>query len=56
LKISFNEKLFKDLLTILNDLKKLNVIQNEIFPISLEKINELEKILTNIYNKYGSNN
>jgi hypothetical protein len=55
LKISFNEKLFKDLLTILNDLKKLNVIQNEIFPVSLEKINELERILTNIY-KYGSNN
>jgi uncharacterized protein YjgD (DUF1641 family) len=55
LKISFNEKQFKDLLTILNDLKKLNVI-NEIFPVYLEKINELEKILTDIYNKYGSNN
>jgi hypothetical protein len=53
LKISFNEKQFKDLLTILNDLKKLNVI-NEIFPVYLEKINELEKILTDIYN--GSNN
>jgi hypothetical protein len=31
LKISFNEKQFKDLLAILNDLKKLNVIK-EIFP------------------------
>jgi hypothetical protein len=55
LKISFNEKLFKDLLAMLNDSKKLNVI-NEIFPVSLEKINELEKILIDIYNKYGSNN
>jgi uncharacterized protein YutE (UPF0331/DUF86 family) len=55
LKISFNEKQFKDLLTILNDLKRLNVI-NETFPISLEKINELEKILIDIYNKYGSDN
>jgi hypothetical protein len=54
LKISFNEKQFKDLLTILNELKKLNVI-NEIEKISLEKINELEKILTDIY-KYGSYN